>query len=242
MSYDEIYAQLGEKPELLTFLKGDIAKREETVNGLIKTNNSLELTNKDVIQSRNKYKSIAKDLTGSDSLDEDSINKFKDSIKNTKIDEKSQLEIDNLKTLMGTNKDDFIARENAFVSEIRDLKSGSNLQKLISESGMIDDGLARGDMQKIVKAQMSYNEKNEAIFLDTQGVTKYNADGTVFGIPDAIKQALTERAYWQGKTVVDGAGSQNNDGGSQQEQKLDTSKYKSTDSFMADAMKTVTQK
>lgn len=214
MDYVELLALVKDNAEATTFIQGVQATQATNVQ----TINGLELKVNEANTTRDKYKqgnSLIKSKLGLEQVNEDTVNAYLESVKGKNVDEKSQLEINTLKDLMANNKTDFESKSSVYINEIRDLKSGSNLQNLIGKSGMIDDALARGDMQKIVKSQMSYNDKNEAIFLGDNGVTKYNADGSLFGVNDAISEALIERAYWQGTTVKSGGGSQSNSNGGQ---------------------------
>lgn len=214
MDYVELLALVKDNAEATTFIQGVQATQATNVQ----TINGLEVKVNEANTTRDKYKqgnSLIKSKLGLEQINEDTINTYLDKNKNKNQDEKSVLEINTLKDLMANNKTDFESKSSVYINEIRDLKSGSNLQNLISKSGMIDDALARGDMQSIVRKQMSYNDKNEAIFLGDNGVTKYNADGSLFGVSDAISEALTERAYWQGTTVKSGGGSQSNNNGGQ---------------------------
>ena len=135
------------------------------------------------------------------------------SSKGGKGDEKLLAEIDNLKNQLSTNDNAYKEDSNKLIGQIRELSLGSQLTDIIGTSNIIDDPTARKDAMSAVKSMMSFNEKNEPIFVKEDGTTRFNANGGAYSMQDAINEVLEQRPYLMSKDTRSGGGSQSNNSG-----------------------------
>lgn len=189
---------------------------QTNTNNNVERINSLETQLTDVKSTRDSFKSgnaLVKNLLGLEKINEDTLNEYLANNKKSSGDEKLLAEIDNYKNQMEKQGSDFGAEKDGLISQIRELKNGTLLSDAIAKAGIIDDGVARSDLANTIKGMMSYNDKNEVVFLNDDGATtKFNAGGQPYSINDAIVSELEKRPYLKGTDVKSGGGASGNDG------------------------------
>ncbi len=189
------------KNDIISYVEG-LQKKAENVEALTGEVNSLEGKLKESLETNKKIEEELKESL------QKSINP-EDGNKNETL----LAEVENLRTQMQANESNYKESNNALIGQIRDLTVGSELTKKIANSGIIDDGMARTDVANAVKANMTYDENNNPIFLNEDGTTRFNNNGSAFGFDDAINEALEARPFLRDKSINGGGGSQGNTGG-----------------------------
>ncbi len=214
MSLEEIKEALSDKSELVAYVEG-LQEKANNVDTLKQKVNEYEGKLNDSIQTRDKAKDslkLVKSTLGLEDINEDTLNSVKGSKNNSK-DESLIAEIENLKSQIQTNESNYKESNNALIGQVRDLTVGTELTKKIANSGIIDDGMARADVANAVKANMTYDENNNPIFLNEDGTTRFNNNGSAFGFDDAINEALEARPFLRDTIINNGGQSQGNTGG-----------------------------
>lgn len=214
MSLEEVKKALSENSELVAYVEG-LSNKASNVDTLTNKVNEFENKFNDAVSTRDKAKanlSLVKNTFGLEEITEEALSELKNS-KNGKGDEKLLAEIDNLRSQMSTNDNAYKEDSNKLINEIRELRLGSQLSDLIATSNIIDDQTARKDAMNAVKSMMSFNEKNEPIFLKEDGTTRFNANGGTYSMQDAINDVLQQRPYLMARDTKSGGDSRGNSGG-----------------------------
>lgn len=189
-------------------LKGILESLEKTSQENVNKIGTLEKDLLKVTETRDTYKlgnKLIKEKLGIDKVDEESIT---EALKGKTGDVNK--EVENYKKQMSQQSQEFETEKNQYIADIRDLKNGQNLSELVSSAGVLDEQTARKDVINIVKGMMSYNDKNEAVYLKEDGTTRFNSENKPFSTADAIQSVLSERPYLKATTAKSGDGVQGN--------------------------------
>lgn len=214
MSWEQLESLVGDNAEAVEIVKS----LKTNTNELANKYNALEQTNSGILEDLSKYKQgnkLVKEKLGLENLNEESLNEALNKAKSTKGDDKLVAEIENYKKQLNSQKNGFESEKDSLINEIRQLKNGSKLNEVIAGAGVIDDASARSDLSMIVQSMMSYNDKNETVFLNEDGTTKFNANNQPFTMEDAVKEVLEQRPYLKAGDVKGGGNSRESRGGTQ---------------------------
>jgi len=203
MSFEKLKGLIGDSPEAMEVVQS----LEASATSNIETINNLERKVSDVTLTRDKFKegnATVKRILGLDAINEDTLKSVIDG--KGKGDEGLTAEIDNLKNMLSLKDGEFDTEKNGLITQIRELKNGSQLNEIIAKSGVVDDATARADLAKVVQSMISYDDDNNVIFLnDDKQTTKFNGSNP-FTMQDAVQEALNQRAYLKGPDGKGGSG------------------------------------
>lgn len=223
MSWEQLEALVGDNAEMA----GVVKTLKESSTTMTNNYNALEKTNQGLLSDLTKFKAgntLVKQSLGIDNLNEESLTEALSKLKGKSNDDKLVAEIDNYKNQLESQKNNFETEKGSLINEIRQLKNGSKLNEVIAGAGVIDDASARSDLAMIVQNMMSYNDKNETVFLNEDGTTKFNVNNQPFTMEDAVNEVLTKRPYLKAGDVKGGSGARESNGNANNNIKTNGSK------------------
>lgn len=159
-----------------------VKELEASSETLTKEVNRLEIVSRESTDQRNKYKSLIKSTLGVDEISEDAL---KSVIGNSKGDDKSKAEIENLQKQLADVAKSKQDLEGTYKQKIQTM----NLEREISALGIEDEVIPTklDYLHFRVKNGLAFNEDGQPIFINEDGSTKY-----VNGKPMTLKDRYTE--------------------------------------------------
>ena len=237
MSWKKLETLIGDDVELKTF----VATQQVSATTNTESINKLELKNTDLLKEVKNFKqgnTLVKELLGVEQINEETV---KEALGKKGGDETLKSEIDNwkskyvdLETQLSTNSNEYNAKlqDMALTNSIRDLGIGAIASTSMSEK-IILDSLKQG----------ATLDGDKIVYKNADGTTAFNGSEVV--TPQSKLESLKANAEYAPffKPDVSSGGGKNpatpTPSAVPDNNTLDTSKYKSTDSFMADAMKSI---
>ena len=208
MDFNKLLELLKENQEATNFIKG-IQETQETNVTTINKNETLINNLKGDLDKFKQGNNLVKSKLGLEQLNEESLSQALNSLKKGDLDEKSRLEIENLKSELSNSTSLLTEKENAFNTQIRELKLGTQLSDLLVKNGVLPNAVKSASRE--VSQMMKYDDNNNPIFLNEDGSTKY-LNGKPMGLADAIENIKQEHDYMFSRDTKSGGGSQGNDG------------------------------
>lgn len=188
MSFAKLMGLIGENEDAMELAK----QLEASMNELTSKVNSQELKIQDTIQSRDKVKDklkLFKEKTGIEEITAETIEEFL----KVKPDEKTALEINNLKDQLEKAVQERSDIEDTYKMKMSDLvlktelnKTGLAQQALNPESYQLLEGL--------VLNGASYTDEGKIVFKNTDGTTSF-VDGREMTLQDKVDSLISNGAY-----------------------------------------------
>ena len=211
MDFKQLLELLNENQEAQNFIKG-IQETQETNVLTINKNETLINNLKGDLDKFKQGNNLVKSTLGLEQLNEESLSQALNSLKKGDLDEKSRLEIENLKSELSNSTSLLTEKENAFNTQIRELKLGTQLSDLLVKNGVLPNAVKSASRE--VSQMIKYDDNNNPIFLNEDGSTKY-LNGKPMGLEDAVTDIKTTHDYMFVRDTKSGGGSQGNEGKSQ---------------------------
>jgi len=176
MEIKDILEKLSDDSQMVDFVKG-LNDKAQNVEGLTTKVNDLERKSTEAIEGRQALKTLVRNTLGVDDVSEDSLKAILDN--KAKPDEKSQLEIDNLKKMietLNTEKTQIqtdstkVIQDFHLTNSIRDLGIGQMASTKIAESQLVDilkDGVTIENGKAVYKSEDGTTQFHNGVEMNT---------------------------------------------------------------------------
>ena len=172
MEFKDILEKLSDNSEMVNFVNS-LNDKAQNVEGLTSKVNDLERKSSEAVESRQTLKSLIRNTLGVEDISEDSLKALLDN--KAKPDEKSQLEIDNLKKMIESLNTDKTQIQNDSNKVIQDLHLTNSIRDL-GIGGMASTKIAEQQLVEILKSGVTI-ENGKAVYKNEDGTTQYYANG-----------------------------------------------------------------